>query len=214
MKKLLLGAALSLFMFQAHAATVELPNVDSGWYTKPGLHSASIKNYYASENNGQRNFFVFDISSLDAKSVTGASFTFYTATISDAGTFTLFDVTTPSNLLSAQTPAGPAGAAINQDLGDGDIYGSALLNPSDSNSFVTITLNQKFIDALKLANNTISMGGTFAGTTNTAAYAFASSSFNTGNVLTVTTVPEAGKASMLGLGLVMIGAAASRRKRQ
>jgi hypothetical protein len=208
-----LAGLLFALTTSAMAATVDVSPSDIGWYTQPGFHSAAIKNYFASENNGQRNYFVFDVSAIDTSRVDSATFIINTYNISDAGTFTLFNVTTPASTLSASSSVGAPGQAINQDLGDGDVYGSILLNASDSNSLVSITLNSSFITALKSSSGTISLGGTFAGTTNTSAFAFGGSAINSGTLLSlnVTPVPEADKAYMMLGGLLLAGLASRRR---
>lgn len=217
MKKVLFGALLGLFMLQAQAATVEVSNVNSGWYSAPGFHSPAIKNYYATEYSGQRNFFTFDVSSINTSSVTNAWLTVYTYDVSAVGTFILYDVLTPSNVLASFSGVSPEGAAINQDLGEGLEYGSYLLTPSDSGSFITINLNQDFLNDLKKSAGTISLGGIFSFGTGDPEYAFGNSAFNLQNKLVfevpAAAVPEADKAGMLAIGLVLIGVAASRRKR-
>lgn len=214
MKKLLLGAVTCLFMLQAQAAVVEVSNIDSGWYTKPGVHLPLIKNYYASEYGGQRNFFTFDVSAIDTSKVTNAWLTINTYDVSTIGIVSLFDVITPADVLASYHNVSDEGKAINQDLGEGLEYGSYLLTPWESNTFITINLNQDFLNDLKKSNGTISLGGTFSVGTGDPDYAFANSAFNLQNRLTfeIAAVPEAKADHLIALGLALVGIATLRKK--
>jgi hypothetical protein len=214
--KSFIGSIFLMFSLlnNASAATVDVAVTNSGWYTNVGFHSAVIKNYYSTEYSGQRNFFTFDVSSIDTSKVTNAWLTVYTYDVSNIGVFSLFDVITPADVLAAQSGVSAAGQAINQDLGDGSEYGSYLLLPEESNSFITINLNQSFLNDLKNSNGTISLGGVFSVGTGDPYYAFGNSAFNANNVLTfeVAAVPEAEAGQMLVLGLMLAGVALRKKK--
>ncbi len=206
MKSLFYLALASFFSVNsAYAAVVSVPVTDSGWYTKPGVHVTSIKNYFASEDNGQRSFFTFDLSGVDVSAVTSATFNLNTYDISASGVLTLFDVSTAPSLLSAQSGVSAAGAAINADLGSGNLYAVINLTAANSNTLLNIALNSSFLSDLQASNGFISIGGVFKA--DTTGSAFGNSAFNTTNalILNVTPVPELPVSAMMMLGLIGFG---------
>lgn len=198
----------------ATAGTIEIYNLNSGWYSQTGQHATADVSYIASENTGQRNFFTFLLSGIDTSLVTGATLTIFTYDVSVAGTFALHEITTSTSTLAATSAAGATGQATYQDLGDGLEFGATSFGASDSQSFVTFTLNQNFLNAIQSSSGIINLGGTF--TTSSSGYAFANSNYNTGNILTLTTtatIPEPGKSLMLLVSLALAGVLAMKGRK-
>lgn len=201
----------------AIAGTIEIYNLNSGWYSQAGKHATADVSYIASENSGQRNFFTFLLSGIDTSLVTGAKFTIFTYDVLGTGTFTLHEITTSTSTLAATSAPGATGQATYQDLGDGQEFGVASFGTSDSQSFITFTLNQNFLNAIQSSSGIINFGGTFTTVpSNDFGYAFANSNYNTGNILTLTTtasVPEGNKSLMLLASLSLMGVLVRKRNR-
>lgn len=215
-KQLLVGLLFAITT-NAMAATIEIYNLNSGWYSQAGEHATADVRYIASENTGQRNFFTFLLDGIDTSLITGATLTVFTYDVSVTGTFTLHEITTATSTLAATSPAGTIGQATYQDLGDGLEFGSTTFGASDSQSFVTFTLNQNFLNAIQSASGIINLGGTFTTTpNNNSGYAFANSNYNTGNILTLTTtatIPEPHSSVMLFASLALVGVLGMKRRR-
>ncbi|MBI3382610.1 MAG: PEP-CTERM sorting domain-containing protein [Aquabacterium sp.] len=149
--------------------TINLTNIDSGWYRDDFTHTASNKNYIAgvcancvAAGSSTNDYFVFDISTLTAP-VTSASFSVYTYIADETLTFTLHDYAGDISSLKSDN-TGATAAAIYNDLGDGAVYGQGVIGPSNDNSLMSFTLTgAALVDlntAIRNGQTEFAMGGT------------------------------------------------------
>ena len=150
-----LASVVAVAMFSSAQAgnTVVLDHVDHGWYRDDGFHVPSNDNYFVGSNSNTeyRNFFVFDLSSVDLEivSVQLVVFNGVNGYISSdpSETYTSFDVSTDPLVLID----GTGGTAAFADLGTGVSYGSHVATESDNGTFVTITLNSSAVASANAA---------------------------------------------------------------
>lgn len=145
-KSILASLAFVLFCFGAatvaRADTVTLTNTDTGWYNNQGFHDSTNKNYLAgtvivgTTATTFHNFFVFNVP-VASGTITGAQIRLFSAVVTGAGTFSLFDVTTPVSELSASQTTRTETFA---DLDTGISYGSTTITLADGGSLITIDL--------------------------------------------------------------------------
>lgn len=165
MKKLVL---LYVFFWidVANAGLIEINARDAGWYDQTGLHLSDNTNHIAGTfqyHIGQefhsyifRNFFVFDLGTINEK-VTSATFQIYSNKVTGTGTYTLFDVSTPTELLLMDGYKPDTYI----DLGEGVAFGAVDINPDQSQQTLEIILNESALAAINLTNGMFSMGGAF-----------------------------------------------------
>jgi len=222
--------ALSLVQpFAAQAQIVTLNSTDRGWYTNAGEHNATNGNYVTGRQSTvqRRNWFVFNIAA--GTQVESATLRLFNPSTgfdgSDASeTYTLYDVTTSTSLLTASHASGNSeGQTIFNDLGSGTSFGNRVYSAADNGQFTTLTLNSAAIAAINAIG---SSGGQFAiggaittlspsTTGNERVFAFTSSDPSDGNTqLTLSVVPEPGTVALLGTGLLPLGSVLLRKRRR
>ncbi len=147
-------------------------------------------NYFAGSVDGAyyNNFLVFNISG--ASPMTTATLEIDSYAISSNVTYTLHNVTTPiSSLYDASSP----NAAIYNDLGSGVSYGSFALNPQQSYTTLSLSLNSAGVAALDKAiasrDQYFAIGGSIS-------------------------APEPATWAMIGLGFAALGLVGYRARRQ
>ncbi len=122
-----------------------------GAYAADGTHSSTNTNYIvegAGDALGQayNNFFVFDLAGITAP-ITSASLTLFSYDDSTSFTYQVGSFTgNTKSLLN-----GTGGTKAYQALGKGTVFGVLKITSEDSNQFVTLNLNQKFINAINEA---------------------------------------------------------------
>lgn len=159
----------------AAAVSITVGATDSGWYCSGntrcaggGLHFADNENYLAAQrspNPGDewelRNFFTFDLSSVDGV-VVSASLRLFTADyFGDASE--LYEVYDVSTSISTLTLGGSDLSDVFNDLGTGSLYGSRSYTASDAGGISDIALNSLAISDLNSAlGGEIALGGKIA----------------------------------------------------
>lgn len=154
-----------------------LPDTDNqGWYTDRGQHNEQNDNYLVGDNGGDlfRNFFLFDLSSLNLSGQVVTSATLELRRYSANSIvpdfifqYGLFDVslgTTPPATLMADHPlvdpgnTNAEGIEIYGDLGSGTAYGVVAVDSDlgSSDDLLTFTLN-----AAAIADLSVAAGGFF-----------------------------------------------------
>jgi hypothetical protein len=145
-----------------------------GWYTAQGEHHAQNDNYLAGNNGFDtfRNFFLFDLATLDLTGLAIASATLeirrYSAGVIDEDyvfDYELFDVSTDAATLVADH-AGPLpdaeGVAVYADLGTGSSYGSLAVDPDagDGDDLLVFALTPAaLVDLAAAAGGFFAIGG-------------------------------------------------------
>jgi hypothetical protein len=202
----------------ARADSIDLASVARGSYGRSGFHNDVDLNYHVGASDGYRNFFVFDLAQVSGH-VTSARLELanhaYSATAHVP--FTLYDVLTPSSVLTQYQSAAPE---IFEDLGSGEVYGH--VNDAADGPVVSIELNSEFLSAINSRGpGLFALGGRLNDTPYLAAYAFSGTG---GSDSTPRLILETGPAnsespavplpSVALLGSVLIsGLAAARRGR-
>lgn len=147
----------------ALTATTTLTDTARGWYTDSGDHTASIENYLAGWLGlGRRNFFVFDLtgvpgSILSAKLRLELPSVGSFATDATSETYELHQVTTAPGTLDLDATGQ---TAIYNDLGDGPVFGSVVVDAGDMGTILEIDLNEAGVQALRdAAGGLYAIGG-------------------------------------------------------
>jgi PEP-CTERM motif len=225
------GFALAMLAGGAHAATSTFdtssgqftPGYDNhGWWSPTLVNSDTNTSYAAgySAGSGVRNFFTFDLASLNMSTQQIVSATLqvrkYWYTGSDPSeTFALFDVSTSPQVLNATTGAS---AAIFGDLGSGKSYGSVEISQAGATTdIITISLTGAALaDIAAAAGGYFSIGGSC--TTCTEGQNIFSASSATGLqrlvLETIPAVPEPSSYVLLGVGLALVAVLRRRRSAQ
>lgn len=139
MKVALIGLTGAFISFgQANAAPVVINAFDHGWYSQIGSHSPSNTNIWTGaqgtiEGNNTNHFVVFDLGAVTGMTITSASISYDAGNgsynSSDASeTVNWYDYTGDTDDLLASSSPSPAGVARYTDLGDGAVYGSAVVS--------------------------------------------------------------------------------------
>jgi PEP-CTERM motif len=127
-------------------------NIDSGWINSNGVHQASNTNYYSGffDCGGTgicKNFFSFDLTLLNTRTVNSATFTVFSYGISVPGTYLIFGTNLdPSDVNSAN---GYTSVPFYNRLTAGPLIGLISLTPGMSYTDVTITLDHQGLMWLK-----------------------------------------------------------------
>jgi hypothetical protein len=166
MRRTLLFLALALALPARPAAALPIVGVASGWYKADGVSNGIVNHNYVTgflNPREHRSFFVFDLAGISEPIVSASLVAFNPPapdglfdgffSVHPSETVTLFDVSTPLDLLTA----GSAGVAAFADLGTGTVYGARTVTSADNGTFVEFTLN-----AAALAGLNASLGGYFA----------------------------------------------------
>lgn len=192
---------------------MEFEVLDSGWYSINGTHDPENENYIAGNPScslncrNYRNFFVFDVSGIDDY-ISSAVFYLYTGAITEPGTFTLYDVSTPIPIL---LEGGSGLFTILDDLGSGEVFGNVDLKVGDSRKVIEIDLNPNAFLAIRSAGGLFAIGGSYS-KTGWQEYAFGGSQVGAEQNLNklIVQVPSPITGSLVLLGL--IGLYCSRRR--
>ena len=202
----------------AAPSTVTLNATMSAWYerkfstyTGPSLN----QNYVAGFSPGAfgdkiwRNFFVFDLSSVN-ETVVSADLLLTRGSgggVNDTATYTLHQVTTPAAaVMSGGTNAEES--AIFADLGSGDVFGSVEIPKGGAaTDIVTIELNNDALSAINAGSGLFVMGGDLAPESTAGGVRFGHTHPGSTPLGSVTptrqlilTVPEPATLSLLALG--------------
>jgi len=174
-------------------------------------HTDGTVNHKGNYETGafERDFFSFDLTSLDlqGKAIVSATLGLSTATIQGDGQFSLFDVDT--NALTLNHPSN-TNSGIYNDLGSGTSYGSFLVVTGDSNTVKSFSLSSSaFADIVSHAGKSgtdgyFSIGGTYS-LPNLRAF---TGSGDTGTqsltIVTATITPEGASINLAVAGLLPI----------
>ena len=204
-------ACLVLITGSGFAVSYTVNNTDSGWYSQSAVNGSGNTNYSAGNHlNSQLNdYFSFSLAGVSG-SLTAATFNVYSYSVFIAGTYSIYG--------TSLTPAQVGGGCNNcistfTALASGPAIGSINVMTSNSNSWLTLTLNSAGLAWLTTnEGNGIVLGGAFPqpadGNDNDL---FGYSDFNGGNNLSINTVPEPGTLMMFGSGILGL-AGVTRRK--
>jgi hypothetical protein len=145
----------------AAAATTVIDWSSSGWWDGTGFSFPGNTNYFVGFDPFYaelRNFFVFDLASIDRGStVTAATLELFNPVYEGTDpfeTYTMFDVSTEVLRLVG---GGGGGFDIFADLGSGEVYGSGDVTPADQFSLLSFELTEEARAAIGA-----SAGGLFA----------------------------------------------------
>ncbi|MBX3443211.1 MAG: PEP-CTERM sorting domain-containing protein [Planctomyces sp.] len=146
---------------------IVLDAVDSGWYGDNGFHDSTNEGFLTSINDfptddwphvNLRNFFVFDLSSVNGP-ITSAALRLENpiGLVNGApALYELFDVSTPIDVL---TSSHMFATDIHDDLGDGALLGSILADGTFSPGFAEFTLNADALSILNASSGLVAFGG-------------------------------------------------------
>jgi hypothetical protein len=205
---------MTFWIGMANASLIEINAQDAGWYNQLGLHTSDNPNYIAGNVQYSigaadysyifHNFFVFDLGNINEQ-ITSATLQFHSYEVTGIGTYNLFDVLTPPEMLDMNTADS---VDIFNDLGTGTTFGSFDADPGKSFQTFQLTLNQSATNAINSADGLFAIGGSFA-TNFTNSYIFgASENIDQMKLILNTTsieVPQPGSLALLVIGLFSIG---------
>ncbi|MES2674584.1 MAG: hypothetical protein V4660_10110 [Pseudomonadota bacterium] len=205
---------MTFWIGMANASLIEINAQNAGSYNQIGLHTTGVPNYIAGNFQYSigatdysfiyHNFFVFDLGNIN-EPITSATLQVQSHEVKGIGTYNLFDVLTPPEMLDMNTADS---VDIFNDLGTGTTFGSFNANPGNSFQTLQLTLNQSAINAINSADGLFAIGGSFA-TNFTTSYIFgASDNIEQMKLILNTTsveVPQPGGLALLVIGLFSIG---------
>ncbi len=211
--KLFLGVIALLFCSLSSASIITVNAVDSGNYSDFGQHFEGNPNYAVgvTSTNFLRNFFVFDLSSVNG-TITDASLRLYSGAVGGSDVYSLYEVSTDINVLtSGHARNDPIGLSIYADLGAGLSFGSTVIQDR-SFSIVDIALNSAAISSLNISSGLVAMGGAYPdGTANHAFFSTGSGNETKQLILNVAALPEPGTLWLLVIGFASIAWVRRRR---
>jgi PEP-CTERM motif len=212
---------------------------NQGWYTNRGEHLAQNDNYLAGNNGFDtfRNFFLFDLSTLDLTGLTIASATLeirrYSAGVIDEDyvfDYGLFDVSTDATTLMSDHSSplpNPEGMAIYGDLGTGASYGSLAVDPDvgDGDDLLVFALTPAALaDIAAAAGGFFAIGGSIQNVANSSTIHGGSGGETMApppfvrdpgiQRLVIDVVPEPGTLLLVGSGLVALARHRRMRSRR
>ena len=205
---------MTFWIGMANASLIEINAQNAGSYNQQGLHTTGNPNYIAGNLQYSigamdysfiyHNFFVFDLGDIN-EPITSATLQVHSYDVKGIGTYNLFDVLTPPEMLDINTADS---VDTFNDLGTGTTFGTLEADPSKSFQTLQLTLNQSAMDAINAADGLFAIGGSFA-TNLTNSYVFgASENIDQIKLILNTTsiqVPESGGLTLLMIGLFSIG---------
>jgi len=211
MTKRILAAAIALGVLAITASAqsqVVIDATDRGWYDDTGFHGPGNDNYFVGnfQRETRRNWFVFDLSTIDVEIVALQLRALNPASGFFSGdaveTYVNYDVTT--NLTDLINGLG--GVAAYDDLGSGTVYASYDASNSDNATIIVIDLNAAAVaDANAAAGGLWGIGGaiTTLNGGNEYLFGFTDGGNPADTQLVVTLIPAPGVLALLGLaGLV------------
>jgi hypothetical protein len=164
----MIGAVAALLAaLPASASYITLEDSDRGWYWDTGYTETANTNYLVGECTEDacgfdfaeyRNFFIFDLSSIDHRIVGGSlhlwqpSGGFLSPTGSEV--YQLFDVVTDLDELGQRW-----GVDIFDDLGTGTSYGAYVATDADEHTLIEIPLSAAALLDLNAATRLFALGG-------------------------------------------------------
>ena len=198
----------------ANASSIDINAQNAGWYSQTGLHTTGNTNYIAGNVQYSigamdysfifHNFFIFDLGNIN-EPITSATLQVHSYEIKGIGTYNLFDVLTPPDMLDINTADS---VDTFEDLGIGTTFGSFDASPDKSFQTLQLTLNQSALNAINSAHGLFAIGGSFSTNLNNSFIFGASENFDQMKLILNTTpieVPEPGSLTLLVIGLFAIG---------
>ncbi len=161
MKKTLFVVA-TLLVSWSHAELIEVSNSASGWI-RDSDGGKNLNGNYVTGGVGSwimRSVFVFDVSGFT--NATSATLQLSTYSISEAGTFSLYDVSSAINSNGLVS----GGTDVYNDLGTGLIYGDISLTTSQADQLISITLSANALNDINSAGGLWAVGGSYASSGN------------------------------------------------
>jgi hypothetical protein len=226
MKNQITGFSLGLALFGAITSAtaqsiVTIGATDRGYYESTDFSEGFEANYIVGHNDSQRDWFLFDLSSVSPGTIVSAQLMLLNPGLSysiteqeghyypsapgtgyggSSGTYQAWDVSTSVNDLEHGTTL----AATFADLGGGVPYGSQTFSSADDGTFFTINLNSDFLAAAQsaLGSGQIAVGGSMD--SGNSGFIFGWSGgidmSDTMLVLDISPVPEPSTLALAGLG--------------
>lgn len=159
----LLTLFCSVFTASAQSYNLNLGSIDRGWVKSTGQGNASNVNYITGNvsNSEYRSYFVFDLSAIDGE-VTAASIMLTNPAsvgFSSANANETFILRAVSSSIPL-TGSAFTNLAIFNDLGDGDIFGSAVMDVTSN--IMNINLNSDFLNAINTSGLQFVVGGSIS----------------------------------------------------